>query len=83
MKISVCLATYNGEKYIKEQLNSILSQLGNDDEIIISDDHSTDNTIEIIKSLEDDRIKIFVNNLEKGYSKNFENAIKSGWYPGR
>lgn len=75
MKISVCLATYNGEKYIKEQLNSILSQLGNDDEIIISDDHSTDNTIEIIKSLEDDRIKIFVNNLEKGYSKNFENAI--------
>lgn len=74
-KISVCLATYNGEKYIKEQLDSILSQLEPTDEVIISDDHSTDNTIKVIEALQDNRIKIFKNNLGKGYSKNFENAI--------
>lgn len=73
--ISVCIATYNGGKYIKEQLESILPQLTNVDEVIISDDNSTDETIEIIKSIKDDRIKIFKNELKSGYSKNFENAI--------
>lgn len=73
--ISVCLATYNGEKYIREQLNSILPQLDVNDEIIISDDHSKDNTINVVNDLNDKRIKIFTNEKENGYSKNFENAI--------
>jgi glycosyltransferase involved in cell wall biosynthesis len=73
--ISVCLATYNGEKYIVEQLNSILSQLSSNDEVVISDDHSTDNTLLLIKSLNDPRIKIITNELGRGYTKNFENAI--------
>ena len=42
--ISVCMATYNGERYIKEQIDSILCQLSEDDELIVSDDHSTDST---------------------------------------
>jgi len=74
--LSVCIATYNGEKYIKEQLLSILKQLDSSDEVIISDDHSTDNTLEVIKSLDDSRIKFFINNKEKGYTRNFENALK-------
>lgn len=73
--ISVCLATYNGEKYIIEQINSILSQLSNNDEIIISDDNSTDNTLSLIRSIGDHRIKIFINDLGQGYTRNFENAI--------
>lgn len=73
--ISVCIATYNGEKYIKEQLDSILSQLNINDEIILSDDHSTDRTLDLIRKIEDPRIKIFINTNQKGYSKNFENAI--------
>ena len=73
--ISVCIATYNGEKYIKEQLLSILPQLGKKDEVIISDDHSTDNTLDIVKGLNDNRIKIVINNREKGYTSNFENAL--------
>ena len=73
--ISVCIATYNGEKYIKEQLLSILPQLGKKDEVIISDDHSTDNTLDIVKGLNDNRIKIVMNNREKGYTSNFENAL--------
>lgn len=56
--ISVCLATYNGAKFIREQLLSILSQLGPRDEIIISDDGSTDRTFAIISELNDSRIRI-------------------------
>ncbi|KIM06024.1 MAG: alpha-L-Rha alpha-1,3-L-rhamnosyltransferase [Sulfurovum sp. AS07-7] len=70
------MATYNGEKYIKEQLNSILVQLGVDDEVIVSDDGSSDRTVEIIKSFNDSRIKIYNNSKEKGYTRNFENALE-------
>ncbi|PZX92481.1 glycosyltransferase family 2 protein [Flavobacterium aquariorum] len=73
--ISVCIATYNGEKYIKEQIDSILAQLSVCDELIISDDNSNDNTVGIIKKLNDTRIRFFLNN-EKGYTSNFENALK-------
>lgn len=72
--ISVCLATYNGEKYIIEQLNSILPQLKQDDEIIISDDGSTDKTLAILESYNDSRIKIFKNNF-KNVVNNFEFVI--------
>lgn len=75
MKISVCMATYNGATYIIEQMNSILNELQVSDEVIVSDDHSTDRTVELIKSLNDDRINIIYNENEKGYASNFENAI--------
>ena len=84
MKISVCIATYNGEKFIREQLDSILSQIGNEDEIIISDDGSTDDTQNIILSFGDPRIKIVghkslstVKNQPAIYrvTRNFENAL--------
>ena len=74
--ISVCMATYNGEKYIKEQLDSILCQLSETDEVIISDDSSTDETLKIIESFKDDRIKIFPNNHFHSPIFNMENALK-------
>jgi len=74
--ISVCLASYNGEKYIKEQINSILIQIDNEDELIISDDGSTDHTLMILKEFNDVRIKIFQNSGIHGYTHNFENALK-------
>ena len=73
--ISVAMATYNGEKYIKEQISSILKNLLKDDELIISDDGSTDKTISIINSFQDDRIKI-LNGPQKGVKQNFANALK-------
>lgn len=73
-KISVCMATYNGGKYIKQQIDSILIQLSENDELIISDDNSTDNTIDVVKGISDSRIKLFFNK-EKGYTSNFENAL--------
>ncbi|MFN3784286.1 MAG: glycosyltransferase [Spirosomataceae bacterium] len=75
MTISVCLATYNGSEYITEQLKSILLQLRKHDEIIISDDNSTDNTVELIEQLNDSRIKIVYNCKKRGHVSNFENAL--------
>jgi glycosyltransferase involved in cell wall biosynthesis len=73
--ISVCIATYNGEKYIKEQLDSILCQLDKTDEVIISDDGSTDKTLEIIQSYQDPRIEILNNTERHDVISNFENAL--------
>ncbi len=56
-KISVCMATRNGVRFIGEQLASILAQLGPDDEVGVSDDSSTDATAAIIKAFADSRIK--------------------------
>ena len=73
--ISVCMATYNGEQYLKAQIDSILCQLGEDDELVISDDHSVDHTKEIILRYDDPRIRYYDNALVKGVTHNFENAL--------
>jgi glycosyltransferase involved in cell wall biosynthesis len=75
MNISVCLASYNGVKFIELQLSSIIKQLDKDDEIIIVDDCSTDNTLTIIRSMNDNRIKIFLNEINKGHVFSFGRAI--------
>lgn len=75
--ISVCMPTFNGEKFIRIQLESILSQLGNDDEIVISDDSSADKTVEIIKSFNDSRIHLLENNSFHSPIYNLENALKN------
>lgn len=75
MKVTVCMATYNGAQYIRQQLDSILNQLALTDEVIISDDGSTDKTIEIIQQYADPRIRL----LHSGGGnlvRNFENALK-------
>lgn len=79
--ISVCLASYNGEKYIHQQVESILAQLSDVDELVISDDQSTDKTIDIIRSFQDKRIKLYIHDKKEekviwDYStRNFENAL--------
>lgn len=75
--ISIALASYNGSKYIREQLDSILMQTYQDFELIICDDCSTDNTWQILEEYaqKDCRIKIFKNENNLGFKKNFEKAI--------
>lgn len=55
------MESYNGALYIKEQIESILPQLSREDELIIVDDRSTDNTKEIISAIHDNRIKLYQN----------------------
>ena len=77
MKLSVALCTYNGEKFIEKQINSILNQSVMIDEIVVCDDQSTDNTIEILKKLQSEHSAIIIieneNNLKS--TKNFEKAV--------
>ncbi len=75
-RLSVCIPTYNGEKYVRRQLETILSQLGPDDEVVVSDDSSTDSTLDIIKSLHDERIRISIGNKFHSAIFNLENALK-------
>lgn len=78
MRTSVAMCTYNGEKYIKEQLESILSQSLSIDEIIICDDGSNDKTIAIIEKVQlqyPNIIAVYKNEKNLGSTKNFEKAI--------
>lgn len=70
------MATYNGEKYIREQMESILHQLDENDEVVVSDDSSSDKTIAIIESFGDKRIKIIRDQRFRSALFNFENALK-------
>lgn len=75
--ISVALCTYNGEKYIREELESIIGQSYKNLEIIIVDDVSTDNTFDIVSdySKSDNRVKCYQNEVNLGFNKNFEKAL--------
>lgn len=74
--ITVCIATYNGEKYIGEQLASILPQLSSEDEVIVSDDGSADNTQSVVCGFADNRIRIVDGPHSNSPTLNFENALR-------
>ncbi|WP_084252806.1 glycosyltransferase [Devriesea agamarum] len=96
VRISVCMAAWNGEKYIGEQLTSILDQLGPNDEVIVVDDCSSDHTADVVDSIDDSRIRLIRAERNAGYVKTFERAMKLAqgeyvllsdqddvWLPGR
>lgn len=71
------MAVYNGEKFIREQIESVLSQLQNNDELLIFDDLSTDTTAKIVTEFEsDERVKFKTNSSQLGVVKNFERALE-------
>ena len=95
-QVSVCMAAYNGSAHIEEQIGSILPQLRVDDELVIVDDASTDDTAKIIEALEDPRIRLIRSPVNRGYVKTFEAALTASrgdyiflsdqddvWLPGR
>lgn len=77
-KIDVLLATYNGEKYLEEQIESILNQTYKNINLIISDDNSKDGTRELLEKYKnkDERIKVYYQEQNLGYVKNFEFLLK-------
>ena len=74
--VSICLAMYNGQSFIYEQLSSILPQLGDSDEIIICDDCSHDRSVKIVKEFNDSRIRIFEADVNCGHVVTFERALR-------
>jgi len=78
--VSVCLASHNGELYIEAQILSVLEQLLPQDELIISDDASTDNTLAVVQKIADHRIQTLQNTQPLGVVKNFEKALVRAKY---
>ncbi len=76
MSISVALAAYNGGRYIREQVDSILCLLGDDDEIVISDDNPSGDTRAALADIGDSRVR-YIEGKGKGVVSNFENALRS------
>lgn len=75
--ISIAMTTYNGERYLREQLDSILGQTIRDFELYVCDDNSTDSTWMILQEYQkkDNRLFLFRNEQNLGFKKNFEKAI--------
>lgn len=96
MNVSVCMATYNGARYLPAQLASILAQLGADDEVVVVDDASTDDTLAVLRAVGDARIGVHLNSRNLGYVQTFGRALSLArhevvflcdqddvWLPGR
>lgn len=75
--LSIAMATYNGERFLREQLDSVLAQIVTDFEVIVCDDCSTDGTAAVLEEYarRDKRFKIYRNTHNIGFKKNFEQAI--------
>ena len=77
IRISAAVATYNGERYIREQMDSIWKNLSKEDEIIISDDGSSDHTLEILKEYEGKEIPVkVIKGPGLGIKQNINAALK-------
>lgn len=75
MSISICMATYNGERYLPAQISSILGQMRVDDELVIVDDASNDGTLAFLESIGDPRIRINRNAKNLGHVQSFAKAV--------
>lgn len=98
-KISVAMCTYNGERFLSEQLASIAKQTRLPDELVVCDDRSTDRTVDIVREFgaaASYPVRVFVNERNLGFVANFERAIQlcngdlialsdqdDSWYPER
>ena len=95
-RLSVCMATWNGGRFLREQLGSILPQLGPSDELVLSDDRSSDDTLAVARSFGDPRLRIVEGPAARSAPLNFENALRHAtgdlltlsdqddvWLPGR
>lgn len=77
LSASVCMATYNGEKYIRQQIESILLELDPADELLIFDDLSTDSTASIAQEFVGGNVKLYSADKNLGVVKNFKSAIRN------
>lgn len=81
-RLSVCMATYDGSRFVVAQVRSILDQLGEHDELVVVDDASTDDTVALVRGLGDPRIRVVESVSNAGHVRAFERAMSlaSGRY---
>ena len=81
VSISVVMCTYNGDKYLEQQIDSILCQTYPIHELIIQDDCSTDRTVTIIEAYQkrDPRVKLYINETPLGFNYNFSGSPDNHW----
>lgn len=73
--VSVCLATYQGAAHVREQLDSVLPQLADDDEVVVVDDCSTDGTADVVAGIGDSRVRLHRHDVNGGYVRTFQDAL--------
>ncbi|HEV3415889.1 MAG TPA: glycosyltransferase family 2 protein [Pirellulales bacterium] len=76
MKFSICIPNYNYERYLGRTIQSVRDQAGVDLEILVSDNASTDRSIEIVRGFADPRIRFHVNNCNVGFAANLDRAAR-------
>ena len=77
VRISVAMVTYNGSRYIREQMDSILKNLKEQDEVVVSDDGSTDGTLDILAEYQEKEPRIrMIEGPRQGIKKNVEHALR-------
>ncbi|UZN01906.1 glycosyltransferase [Cellulomonas sp. S1-8] len=95
-RVSVCMATFRGARWVEEQIASILAELGPDDELVVVDDASDDATPQVLARVDDPRVRIVLQHENRGYVRTFESALRAArgdvllladqddvWVPGR
>lgn len=76
VRVSVCMAVHNGERFLQPQVDSILLQLRSGDELIVVDDASTDHSPAVLESLRDPRLRLYRNHQNLGVLRSFEMALQ-------
>lgn len=74
--VSICIPAYNNAGYIKDTIMSVLEQTYQNIELIVVDDHSSDNTLEVLESIEDERLKIYKNEKNLGMVGNWNRCLE-------
>ncbi|MGW8390336.1 glycosyltransferase [Pseudoduganella sp. HUAS MS19] len=80
-QVSICMATYNGARYLRPQLASILQQMEEGDELIVVDDASQDDTLDIVRAYGDPRIRVYANAVNLGHVRTFSRALQLAGRP--
>ncbi|HEX8135978.1 MAG TPA: glycosyltransferase [Pyrinomonadaceae bacterium] len=74
--VSVCIPTFNGARWILDSINSALSQTFPPSEILVVDDGSTDDTVEIVRAVRDERIRLVLNERNLGLARNWNRCVE-------
>ena len=75
VRVSVCMATYDGAAWVGEMARSVLAELGERDELVVVDDASSDATCQVLTALDDPRIRLLRNETNAGSVRSFERAL--------